>query len=354
MNSQLTKYQELIIEIKNQILSSQQKAAFSVNKELILLYWNIGKMIFENQSLLEGRNNFIDQLSKDIKTEFPSISGFSRSNLFNIRKFYNFYANNSVQQTVGIEDQKSIQQIVGLEELVLIPWGHHVLILEKTNSREEAIFYIKETFKNNWSRATLSLQLKQNLFERQGKAITNFDKTLDFNQAQLANQLLKDPYNFDFLTFESKVHELQIEKSLTENITKFLLELGKGFAYIGRQYPIEINNKSYALDLLFYHITLRCYVVIELKAVEFEPEFTGKLNFYLSAVDDLLKTELDNPTIGILLCNGKNGIEVEYALRDINKPIGVSEYTFTEVLPKQFEKNIPTVNEFEQLLKKNS
>jgi predicted nuclease of restriction endonuclease-like (RecB) superfamily len=354
VNSQLTKYQELIIEIKNQILSSQQKAAFSVNKELILLYWNIGKMIFENQSLLEGRNNFIDQLSKDIKTEFPSISGFSRSNLFNIRKFYNFYTNNSVQQTVGIENQKSIQQIVGLEELVLIPWGHHVLILEKTNSREEAFFYIKETFKNNWSRATLSLQLKQNLFERQGKAITNFDKTLDFNQAQLANQLLKDPYNFDFLTFESKVHELQIEKSLTENITKFLLELGKGFAYIGRQYPIEINNKSYALDLLFYHITLRCYVVVELKAVEFEPEFTGKLNFYLSAVDDLLKTELDNPTIGILLCNGKNGIEVEYALRDINKPIGVSEYTFTEVLPKQFEKNIPTVNEFEQLLKKNS
>ncbi|WP_211196207.1 YhcG family protein [Flavobacterium sp. H122] len=344
----------MIVEIKNQILNSQQKAVFSVNKELILLYWNIGKMIFENQSLLEGRNNFIEQLSKDIKAEFPSISGFSRSNLFNIRKFYNFYTGNSVQQAVGMEKQITIQQVVGLEELVVIPWGHHVLILEKTNSKEEAFFYIKETCKNNWSRAVLSIQLKQKLFERQGKAITNFDKTLDFNQAQLASQLLKDPYNFDFLTFESKVHELQIEKSLTDNITKFLLELGKGFAYIGRQYPIEINNKSYALDLLFYHVTLRCYVVIELKAVEFEPEFTGKLNFYLSAVDDLVKTETDNPSIGILLCNGKNGIEVEYALRDINKPIGVSEYTFTEILPKQLEKNIPTVDEFEQLLKKNS
>jgi predicted nuclease of restriction endonuclease-like (RecB) superfamily len=354
MNLQFSKYQDLIVEIKNQILSSQQKAALSVNKELILLYWNIGKMIFENQSLLEGRNNYIDQLSKDIKSEFPHISGFSRTNLFNIRKFYIFYAENSVQQLVGLNQIESIQQVDGLERLVLIPWGHHVLILEKTKTKEEAFFYINETVKNNWSRAILALQQKQNLFERQGKSINNFDKTLRTNQAELANQLLKDPYNFDFLTLEAKVHELEIEKQLTENITKFLLELGKGFAFVGRQYPIEISKKSYSLDLLFYHIHLKCYIVIELKAVEFEPEFAGKLNFYLSAVDDLLKTENENPTIGILLCNGKDGIEVEYALKDINKPIGVSEYTFTEKLPKIYEKNIPTVNEFEKILKKNS
>lgn len=251
MNLQFSKYHDLIVEIKKQILSSQQKAALSINKELILLYWNIGKMIFENQSLLEGRNNYIDQLSKDIKSEFPLISGFSRTNLFNIRKFYIFYAENSVQQAVGLEITDSIRQAVGLKELVLIPWGHHVLILEKTKTKDEAFFYINETLKNNWSRAILTLHLKQNLFTRQDKSINNFDKTLKTNQAELANQLLKDPYNFDFLTLEAKVHELEIEKQLTENITKFLLELGKGFAFIGRQYPIEIGKKSYALDLLF-------------------------------------------------------------------------------------------------------
>ena len=354
MNLKFSKYQDFIIEIKNQILQSQSKAALAVNKELILLYWNIGKMIFENQSLLEGRNNFIEQLSKDIKSEFPLISGFSRSNLFNIRKFYNFYSTISVQQPVGMKELNPIQQVDGLNDLHLIPWGHHVVILEKTNTIEEAKFYIDETIKNNWSRAILLIQLKQNLFERQGKSINNFDKTLQKNQAQLANQILKDPYNFDFLTLESKVHELEIEKQLTTNITKFLLELGKGFAFIGRQYSIEVGEKSYAIDLLFYHIILRCYVVIELKTVEFEPEFAGKLNFYLSAVDGLLKSENDNPSIGILLCNGKNGIEVEYSLKDINKPIGVSEYTFIEKLPEIYEKNIPTVNEFEKLLKENS
>lgn len=354
MNLKFSKYQDFIIEIKNQILQSQSKAALAVNKELILLYWNIGKMIFENQSLLEGRNNFIEQLSKDIKSEFPLISGFSRSNLFNIRKFYNFYSTVSVQQPVGLKELNPIQQPVGLNDLHLIPWGHHVVILEKTKTIEEAQFYIEETIKNNWSRSILLIQLKQNLFERQGKSINNFDKTLQKNQAQLANQILKDPYNFDFLTLESKVHELEIEKQLTTNITKFLLELGKGFAFIGRQYSIEVGKKSYAIDLLFYHIILRCYVVIELKTVEFEPEFAGKLNFYLSAVDGLLKSENDNPSIGILLCNGKNGIEVEYSLKDINKPIGVSEYTFIEKLPKIYEKNIPTVNEFEKLLKENS
>lgn len=352
MNLQFSKYQDFIIEVKNQILNSQYKAAISVNKELIVLYWNIGKMIFDNQSLLDGRNNFIDQLSKDIKFEFPYISGFSRTNLFNIRKFYNFYAETSVQQAVGL-NEFPVQQAVGLNKLEIIPWGHHILILEKVKDIQEALFYINETIKNNWSRSILSIQLKQNLYERQGKSINNFDKTLKIGQAELANQLLKDPYNFDFLTLEAKVNELEIEKQLTENITKFLLELGKGFAFIGRQYGFEIGKKSYAIDLLFYHIFLKCYVVIELKAVEFEPEFAGKLNFYLSAIDDILKTESDNPSIGILLCNGKDGIEVEYALKDINKPIGVSEYSFTEKLPKIYEKNIPTVTEFEQLLKVN-
>ncbi len=354
---QFTKYQDFIVEIKNQILNSQRRASLSVNKELIDLYWNIGKMIYINQSLFEGRNNYIDVLSKDIKSDFPLVSGFSRTNLFNIRKFYVFYNINSVQQAVGLKNNSlSVQQTVGLKDFdaikILIPWGHHILILDKVKSIEEALFYIIQTIKNNWSRAILTIQIKQNLFERQGKAINNFKITLKESQAILASELLKDPYNFDFLTLESKVHEIEIEKQLTENITKFLLELGKGFAFLGRQYPVEIGNKSYSIDLLFYHIILKCYVVIELKAVEFEPEFAGKLNFYLSAVDDLLKSENENPTIGILLCSGKDRIEVEYSLKDINKPIGVSEYTFTEKLPKIYQKNIPTVDEFEKILNK--
>jgi predicted nuclease of restriction endonuclease-like (RecB) superfamily len=195
------------------------------------------------------------------------------------------------------------------------------------------------------------LHIEQNLFSRQGKALSNFTKTLPEQQAKIAQQMLKDPYNFDFLTLEPKVQELEIEKSLTEHITKFLLELGKGFAFIGRQYNLKIGEKDYYLDLLFYHIRLRCFVVIELKSVEFEPEFAGKLNFYLSAVDDLLKTEHDQQTIGILLCKSKDKIEVEYALRDINKPIGVSEFTYIEKLPEDLQKEIPTVEEFEKELK---
>ena len=253
-----------------------------------------------------------------------------------------------MQQVVALnEDSLPVSQI-----LAQIPWGHHILILTKVKKPEAALFYIRQTIEYNWSRAVLGLHIEQNLYARQGKAITNFENTLPEKQAQMAQQILKDPYNFDFLTLEPEVRELEIEKELTAHIEKFLLELGKGFAFIGRQYNLKIGAKDYYLDLLFYHIHLRCFVVIELKAVEFEPEFTGKLNFYLSATDDLLKTETDNPTIGILLCKSKDGIEVEYALRDINKPIGVSEFTFTEILPEELKPSIPTVEEFENELNK--
>ena len=357
-------YADFLAEVKTQIKSSQAKAALSVNASLIAMYWNIGEMIAENQALFEGRNDFIDQLAKDIQREFSGIKGFSRTNLFSIRQFYLFYRFNSVQQAVGLNEivSDSVQQLVALNEktseilklLVQIPWGHHVLILTKIKDVEAACFYLRQTIENNWSRAVLTLHIEQNLFARQGKAISNFKETLPEQQAELARQMLKDPYNFDFLTLEPKVQELEIEKRLTEQITDFLLELGKGFAFIGRQYKLNIGKKEYFLDLLFYHIRLRCFVVIELKAVEFEPEFAGKLNFYLSAVDDLLKTADDQPTIGILLCKSRDKIEVEYALRDINKPIGVSEFTFTEVLPEELKKEIPTVEEFEMELQKIS
>ena len=355
-------YANFLAEVKAQIKSSQAKAALAVNASLIAMYWNIGAMIAENQALFEGRNNYIEQLAKDLQSEFPGIGGFSRTNLFSIRQFFLFYNSVSVQQLVGLSEASSdsVQQAVALSDksssvrqlLFQIPWGHHVLILTKIKEPEAALFYIQQTIEHNWSRAVLGLQVEQNLYARQGKAVSNFQATLPEQQANIAQQMLKDPYNFDFLTLEPNVQELEIEKQLTEHITKFLLELGKGFAFVGRQYHLPVGNKDYYLDLLFYHIRLRCFVVIELKAVEFEPEFAGKLNFYLSAADDLLKTENDQPTIGILLCKNKDKIEFEYALRDINKPIGVSEFTFTEILPEELKTNIPTVEEFETELNK--
>jgi predicted nuclease of restriction endonuclease-like (RecB) superfamily len=366
-------YKELLIELSQQIRSAQAKAALSVNSTLIQLYWNLGRKIAENQQLFEGRNNYVAQLAKDLKEEFPDTTGFSRSNLFSIRKFYQFYFLNSVQQAVGLkelpgsiqerdssdktEKPGSVQQAAGLNTedilqlLIQVPWGHHILILNKVKKFLEAVFYLQQTKGYNWSRAILTLQMEQNLYQRQGKAITNFQATLSEQQAVMAGQILKDPYNFGFITLEPKMQELDIERQLTEHITKFLLELGKGFAFIGRQYPLQIGEKDYRLDLLFYHIRLRCFVVIDLKVVEFEPEFAGKMNFYLSVIDDQLKTTDDQPSIGIILCKNKNKLEVEYALQGMNKPIGVSEFRLTQALPADLKSTLPTVEEFEHELK---
>ena len=221
------------------------------------------------------------------------------------------------------------------------------MILNKTNDPEEALFYIRQTIEHNWSRAILTLQIEQKLISRQGKGISNFKETLPEQQASIAQQMLKDPYNFSFLTLEPQAQELGLEKQLTEHITRFLLELGKGFAFMGRQYLLKVGGKEYWLDLLFYHIRLRCFVVIDLKVTPFEPEHTGKMNFYLSAVDDLLKTDADQASIGIVLCKSKECFEVEYALRDMKKPIGVSEFVITEAFPDELKSNIPTVEEFE-------
>jgi len=366
-----TQYNELLVQLKLQIRSVHAKAALAVNTSLIQLYWNTGKMIAENQALFEGRSSYVDQLAKDLQAEFPDIKGFSKRNIFYCRKFYLFYTESSVQQVAALKTEHSetepvqqpaalkadlsVQQAVRLNwDMLGVPWGHHMLVLDKSKSLEEAQFYLRQTIEHNWSRAILTLQIEQNLFARQGKAITNFKSTLPEQQALMATQILKDPYNFGFLTLEPKMQELDIEKQLTDHITKFLLELGKGFAFIGRQYPLEIGDKDYSLDLLFYHIRLRCFVVIDLKAVEFTPEFAGKMNFYLSAVDDLLKTEADQPSIGIILCKNKNKVEVEYALRGMSKPIGVSEFTVTQALPAELKSTLPTVEEFENELNKDT
>lgn len=362
-------YGDLLIKIKQQVRTAQAKAALSVNTSLIQLYWNLGKMIADNQVLFEGRNNYVAQLEKDLRAEFPDMKGFSRANLFFIRKFYQFYSDSSVQQLVrlnedtaeidpvqqpvAVSDGDSVQQPVRLKSaLFLVPWGHHVLIIHKIKEIPEALFYLQQTIEYNWSRAILTLQIEQDLYKRQGKAITNFKNTLPEQQALMAGQILKDPYNFGFLTLEPQVQELEIEKQLTDHITKFLLELGKGFAFIGRQYPLLVGKKGYRLDLLFYHIRLRCFVAIDLKTGEFEPEFAGKMNFYLTVIDHQLKTADDNPSIGIILCKSKDKLEVEYALQGMTKPIGVSEFTVTQALPAEFISNLPTVEEFEKELNK--
>lgn len=370
-NAKEVQYHELLKEIKLRIRSTQAKAALSINTSLIQLYWNLGKTISDNQAIFEGRNNYVEQLAKDLQSEFPDMKGFSKRNFFYCRRFYIFYSEISVQQVVALSEKKnemvSVQQVVALNsdisvqqpvrlipEIYSVPWGHHVLILNKVKEIQEALFYLRQTIEFNWSRAVLTMQIEQNLYARQGKAITNFKNTLPEKQALMAAQILKDPYNFGFLTLEPQVQELEIEKQLTEHITKFLLELGKGFAFIGRQYPLEVGEKEYRLDLLFYHIHLRCFVVIDLKTGEFEPEFAGKMNFYLSVVDDQMKTSHDQSSIGIILCKSKNKLEVEYALRGMSKPIGVSEFTVTRKLPDELVKNLPTVEEFENELNKTT
>jgi len=357
-------YKEWLSNLKSKIRSTQIKTALAVNAGLIGFYWELGKMINEKQTVWGTK--FIEQLSKDLKAEFPGMEGFSRRNLFNTVQFYSFYS--IVQQPVGQIVQQVVaqlpngskttneksQQAVDLnwQQLVAkIPWGHNILIFSKSVDINEAWFYIQKTIEDGWSRAVLTLQIESGLYQRQGKAITNFKKTLPDISSDLAHQLLKDPYQFDFLTLTENYKEHELENALVENITKFLLELGSGFAYVGKQVPMQVGEKEFAIDLLFYHLKLRAYVVIELKTTEFEPEYAGKLSFYLSAANDLLRHPTDNPTIGLLICKNKNNIIVEYALKNINQPIGVSEYELTRQFPEQFRSSLPTIEEIENELK---
>jgi predicted nuclease of restriction endonuclease-like (RecB) superfamily len=322
---------EWLQDLKQRIQSAQQRASLSVNRELVLLYWQIGRDILERQKVQGWGVKVIDQLAHDLTAAFPDMKGFSRRNLLYMRSF--------AEQWPELEFvQRAVAQI---------PWGHNILIITKCTSVAEASFYISQTKEQGWSRDVLALQLKSDLYARAGKAVTNFWRTLPSPQSDLAQQTLKDPYTFDFMAMTEPFNELDVERQLTQHITQFLLELRKGFAFIGRQYHLEVAGNDYYIDLLFYHVTLKCYVVVELKNRKFIPEYAGKLNFYLSAVDTLLKRNDDQPTIGLLLCRDKNNIEVEFALRDMNKPMGVSEYTLVEALPDNLKGAMPTVQEIE-------
>lgn len=335
-----SEYLNWIVELKSKIQTAQLKAAVSVNKELLLLYWELGKSISDKIAKSNWGSSIVEELSKDLKKEFTNQKGFSRSNLFSMKQWFEFYSSSNI-------DNEFIQQLVGQ-----IPWGHNLAIISKSKSIEEALFYCQKTIENNWSRAVLINQISSSFYTRQGKAITNFENTLPNPQSELAKETLKDPYKLDFLDLQEKILEKDIEAQLVKHITSFLLELGKGFSFVGQQVPIKIDNQDFYIDLLFYHIKLKCYVVIELKAIEFKAEFAGKMNLYLSAVDDKMRTETDNQTIGLLLCQSKSEVIAEYALRGMTQPIGIAEYELSKAIPKKLKSDLPTIEKIEKELYK--
>lgn len=324
-------YNEFLDELKERIRTAQVKAALAVNRELVLLYWQIGRDILNGQQSKGWGAKVLERLAADIKKVFPHLKGFSRRNLHYMRAFAEAWPNEQFVQASPAQ----------------ITWYHNCTLLDKLKDPTEREWYINETVKFGWSRDILVHQIERKLYQRQGQADTNFQRTLPPLQSDLARQLLKDPYNFDFLDIGQKAQERELERSLVTHIREFLLELGAGFAFVGNQYHIQVGNQDFYIDLLFYHLKLRCYVVIDLKVAKFEPEFVGKMNFYLSAVDDLLRHPDDQPSVGIILCKDKNTAVAEYALRDFNKPIGVSMYELTEILPDELKSSLPTIEELE-------
>ncbi|MDD2942422.1 MAG: PDDEXK nuclease domain-containing protein [bacterium] len=365
-------YRDWLKDIKQRLRQAQVKAAVQVNTALLTFYWELGADIVERQKSAQWGSGFLKQLSADLMAEFPDMKGFSKRNLEQIRRWHLFYAEGIVDCATGcgiigqqvaaqlpkrngesiakqpatqLADNPIQSQLVAT--LVSIPWWHNVVIISKCKNVSEALYYVNKTLEHNWSRNVLTHQIETGLHEREGKAVNNFAATLPAPQSDLAQQLIKDPYNFDFLTLTKDYNELELEKALTDHITKFLLELGAGFAYVGRQNCLQVGERDFFLDLLFYHTRLHCYVVIELKTGEFEPEYAGKLNFYLKAVDEQLRGDRDERTIGILLCKTHDRLVVEYALSDIHKPMGVSEYQLTRALPDNLKPSLPSIEELE-------
>ena len=348
-------YKIWLESLKNKFRSSQIKASIKVNTTLLEFYWDLGEQIVEKQQEYKWGSGFLEKLSRDLSAEFPDVKGFSYTNVKNIRQWFVFW-----QQLVGELKTTKSQQLVGessvdktkqiVSQIFMIPWGHNIAIIQKCKNIDEAIYYVQNTLKNGISRSVLVHQIESNLYERNGKALTNFENTLPPIQSDLAKEITKDPYIFDFVTLTQDYQEKELEDALTQNITNFLLELGSGFAFVGRQYKLNVGGDEFKIDLLFYHIKLKCYVVVELKATSFKPEHAGKLSFYTSAIDGELKNSDDNPTIGILICKSKNNTVVEYALKDINKLLGISEYQLTEILPKEFKSSLPSIEEIEAKL----
>ncbi len=323
-------YSNFLIGLKLRIRSAQSKAALAVNQQMIHLYHEIGIEILNRQNQEKWGSKIIDRLALDLKEAFPNLKGFSSRNLKYMRQFA----------------EKCPDLTIGQQPAAQLPWFHIVTILTKIDRAEHREWYAQQSVQESWSRLTLQKNIENKLIDRRGKAINNFEQNLTQN-ANTAREILKDPYIFDFLSLTNEANESQIENALVKHITQFLLELGSGFAFVSQQYQINVNGDEFFLDLLFYHIKLKCYVVIELKNEEFKPTHIGQLNFYLTAIDAKLKTSVDEPTIGILLCKEKNHLVAQYALNGVQKPIGVAEYQLVKSLPEKLADKLPSVEELE-------
>ena len=329
-------YSELLRELTQRIHSAQLRASFAVSRELVLLYWSIGREILTRQQDEGWGTKVIERLAHDLQVEFPGVEGYSPRSLKYMRLF-----------AEGWPDEQIVQQVAAL-----LPWGHHMVLLDRLKDPALREWYLQAAVEYGWSRNILVLQIKSALHEREGKALTNFQRTLPPPDSDLAEQVLKDPYNFDFLTVSKQAHEREIERGLLTYLRDLLLELGRGFAFVGSQVPIRIADETFYLDLLFYHIRLHRYVVIELKTGKFQPEWTGKLAFYLAAVNGTMRTTVEGPSIGILLCESRTEPIVEFALENINQPIGVSTYQITRELPTQVREELPSVEDLQELVLK--
>ena len=329
-------YARWLDELKSRIHTAQQRAALAVNRELVLLYWQIGRDILQRQAAQGWGSKVIERLAHDLRVAFPGMKGFSRANLMYMRAFAEAWPNAEI-----------VQQAVGQ-----LPWGHNLVLLTKLKTQDMRLAYAQAAIEHGWSRNVLNIHIETQRLERSGQAITNFVERLPMPGSDLAQQSLKDPYLFDFLDVGNEADEREIESALVKHITQFLLELGAGFAFVGGQVHLEVGGDDFFIDLLFYHLKLRCYVVIELKAEKFKPEHLGQLSFYITAVDRQVKAEQDAPTIGLLLCKSKNEVVAEYALGDKSQPMGVAEYKLLESLPKELQTNLPSIEQIERELGK--
>ena len=329
-------YPELLQELKSRIHAAQVRAALAVNRELVLLYWSIGREILDRQQAEGWGGKIIDRLARDLQNEFPGVEGYSARSLKYMRALAAAWPEESI-----------VQQLIAQ-----LPWGHNLRVLDRIKDRPTREWYLRAALEYGWSQNILVLQISSRLHEREGKSLTNFQRTLPPPGSDLAEQILKDPYNFDFLTLADSFQERELERGLLIHLRDLILELGRGFAFVGSQVPLTVGDETFYIDLLFYHLRLHSYFVIELKTKRFKPEYAGKLNFYLSAADDLIRTPQDGPTLGLLLCEGRTNTVVEYALRDVNKPIGVSTYRVTRELPSPVRDELPTVEDLEALVTK--
>jgi predicted nuclease of restriction endonuclease-like (RecB) superfamily len=327
-------YADWLADLKTRIHSAQQRATLAVNRELVLLYWQIGRDILARQAAQGWGAKVIERLAQDLRAAFPDMKGFSPRNLKYMRAFAEAWP-----------DAEFVQQAAAQ-----LPWGHNLVLLDRLNSTEERRWYAAMAIEHNWSRNVLNIQIETRLQARSGKAITNFAASLPRPQSDLARESLKDPYRFDFLGLTDEAQEREIEQALVKHVTEFLLELGAGFAFVGRQVLLDVGGDEFFIDLLFYHLKLRCYVVVELKGGKFKPEHLGQLGFYLTAVDAQIKHPQDGPTIGLLLCKSKNKVVAEYALRDNTQPIGVAEYKLLESLPAELQTSLPSIEQIEREL----